>query len=159
MRRFEIARGFEDRGVILPTRSTEGSAGYDIRALTPLKKPVEIKPLETYVFDTGIKACMEKDEVLKIYIRSSVGIKKHLILSNAVGIIDADYYSNPKNDGHIMLSVTNISTTIQVIENNERIAQGIFMKYLITDDDNVTEERVGGIGSTNYEGYTEQRTA
>ena len=94
MRKFEVAKGFENRGVILPTRATEGSAGYDIRVLTPDKKSIEIKPLEGYVFDTGIKACMGKDEVLKIYIRSSVGIKKHLILSNVVGIIDSDFYNN-----------------------------------------------------------------
>ena len=159
MRKFEVAKGFENRGVILPTRATEGSAGYDIRVLTPDKKSIEIKPLEGYVFDTGIKACMGKDEVLKIYIRSSVGIKKHLILSNVVGIIDSDFYNNPENDGHIRVSVTNVSSSVQVIENNERIAQGIFVKYLTTEDDNVRVSRVGGIGSTNYEGYTEQRTA
>ena len=92
MRKFEVAKGFEDKDIILPTRATEGSAGYDIRVLTPGKKSIEIKPLESYVFDTGIKAYMEKDEVLKIYIRSSVGIKKHIILSNCVAIIDARRY-------------------------------------------------------------------
>ena len=149
MRRFEVAKGFDNQGVILPTRATNGSAGYDIRVLIPNGKPVEIKPFENYIFNTGIKACMEKDEVLKIYVRSSIGIKRHLILSNVVPIIDSDYYNNPKNDGHIMLSVTNISNSTQIIENNERIAQGIFVKYLTTDDDNVNKIREGGIGSTN----------
>ena len=149
MRRFEVAKGFENCSVILPTRATEGSAGYDIRVLTPNDTTVEIKPLESYVFDTGIKACMEKNEVLKIYIRSSIGIKKHLILSNCVGIIDSDFYNNSKNDGHIRISVTNVSGSVQIIENNERIAQGIFVKYLTTEDDNTDKIREGGIGSTN----------
>jgi len=149
MRRFEIARGFENRGIILPTRATAGSAGYDIRVLTPDNKPVEIMPNESYIFDTGIKVCMEKDEMLNVYIRSSVGIKKHLILSNCVAVIDSDFYNNMDNDGHIRFGVTNISNVVQVIENNERIAQGVFVKYLVTDVDNADDVRIGGIGSTD----------
>lgn len=149
MRGFEVAKGFEDKGVILPTRSTKGSAGYDICVLTEDGKDKIILPFDKVLFHTGIKAYMEEDEVLQIYVRSSVGIKKGCTLANSTGIVDSSYYGNISNDGEIMLVLVNNTNHIVTIENNERIAQGIFMKYLITDDDNVTKERVGGIGSTN----------
>ena len=87
LRGFEVVSSFEDKGVILPTRSTVGSAGYDIRVLCD--EPVIIMPHTTHIFDTGIKAYMQEDEVLMVYVRSSVGIKKHLRLANSTGIIDA----------------------------------------------------------------------
>lgn len=159
MRKFEVAKGFENHGVVLPTRATEGSAGYDIRILIDTGVPRKILPHEKVLFHTGVKVCMEEDEVLQIHVRSSVGIKKNLTLVNNTGIIDSSYYGNPQNDGEIMIVLYNNSDEVAVVENNERVAQGIFMKYLTTDDDNVSVSRVGGIGSTNYEGYTEQRTA
>lgn len=84
-----------------------------------------------------------------IYIRSSVGIKKGLVLSNGTGVIDADYYSNPDNDGNIGISLLNTMNEDIVIEAGEKIAQGIFVGYLVADDDQATAERVGGFGSTN----------
>lgn len=145
MRKFAVAKGFEDKGVILPTRSTTGSAGYDIRVLNG----ATILPNEKIIFDTGVKAYMEDDEVLMIYIRSSAGIKRGLSLTNGTGIIDSSYVDNPQNDGHIMLAIVNNSSVPVVIENNERVAQGVFVKYLTTDDDNVIAKRKGGIGSTS----------
>lgn len=147
MRRFTVAKGFENKGVILPTRATGGSAGYDIRVLDG----ATILPHEKVIFHTGVKAYMEKDEVLMIYIRSSSAIKKGLSLANSVPVIDSDFADSEETDGEIMLAIVNNSSMPVVIENNERIAQGIFMKYLTTDDDNVVVERTGGIGSTNYE--------
>ncbi len=91
---------------------------------------------------------MEKDEVLLVFPRSSLGKKKGLILTNSVAVIDADYYSNPNNDGHIMINLFNFSNTDQTIEKGERFAQGIFIKYLTTDDDQTTKTREGGFGST-----------
>ena len=97
LRGFEVVSSFEDKGVILPTRSTVGSAGYDIRVLCD--EPVIIAPHTTHIFDTGIKAYMQEDEVLMVYVRSSIGIKRHLCLANNVGIIDSSYYENPTNYG------------------------------------------------------------
>ena len=92
---------------------------------------------------------MQDDEVLLINIRSSVGIKKSIVLSNIQGVIDSDFYSNPTNDGEIMIALTNIGDKVQVIEPNARVAQGIFMKYLVADKDEVVnEKRTSGIGST-----------
>lgn len=142
MRKFEVVTGFEN--VKLPKRATKGSAGYDFCVL----EGGVIPPHQSRIFTTGVKACMNEDEVLFLFIRSSLGIKKHLTLSNSTAVIDADFYNNPKNEGHILISLHNNSDVIQQIEAGERIAQGIFQKYLITDDDDVEAERNGGIGST-----------
>lgn len=145
MRKFEVVTGYEEVAK-LPKRSTKHSAGYDFHTTNSL--PVLILPQKTVVFDTGIKVSMESDEVLVMHIRSSVGIKRGLILSNCTGVIDADYYNNPDNEGHIRIALTNIGDVAQTIKPREKIAQGIFIKYFLTDDDDVSTERVGGIGST-----------
>lgn len=149
MRGFEIVSGYEEKVKELPKRATVGSAGYDIRVLTPDGKSVVIPPRGRITFATGLKAYMEKDEVLQLYIRSSVGMKRGLVLSNAVAVVDSDFYNNPDNEGHIRVGLLNTSNESQIIENNERIAQGIFTKFLVADNDNTVETRVGGIGSTN----------
>ncbi len=98
---------------------------------------------------TGVKAYMQEDEVLYIYNRSSGPLKRFLSESNAVGIIDSDYYSNPSNDGHIFVQFINFGLGEQKIKKGEKIAQGIFSKYLITDDDSAEGIRTGGHGSTD----------
>lgn len=146
MRKFEIAKGFEDRGVVLPQRKTAKSAGYDIIALTD--EDVYVHPGMSVNLETGVKACMEDDEVMLLFIRSSLGIKKGITLSNSCAVIDADYYNNPDNDGHFILNVINTSNEVQCIPARSRVAQAIFVKYLTVDDDKATGERIGGIGST-----------
>ena len=146
MRKFEIAKGFEDKGVIIPQRKTAKSAGYDIVALT--NEDVYLSPGQSVNLATGLKACMEDDEVMLLFIRSSLGIKKGITLSNSCAVIDADYYNNPNNDGHFILNVINTSNEVQCIPARSRVAQAVFVKYLTVDDDNATGERVGGIGST-----------
>lgn len=145
MRRFEIVAGYEDVAK-LPTRNDKGSCGYDFHITRDYD--TYVKPQETVYFETGIKACFPEDEVLMIYVRSSMGFKKQLVLSNGTGIIDSSFYNNPDNEGHIHIAITNIGDKTQVIPPRAKIAQGIFMKYLVTDDDNAEGERVGGIGST-----------
>jgi dUTP pyrophosphatase len=142
-------RAIEKYGEVnIPKRGTSKSAGYDIESI----EDAEIEPNTIKMVSTGLKAYMMDDEVLKIYIRSSLAIKKGLTLANNVGIIDADYYDNPSNEGHIMVALTNMSDMPVTIKKGERIAQGIFEKYLMTDTDEIlSNERVGGIGSTNIE--------
>ena len=147
MRKFEIAKGFEDRGVVLPQRKTAKSAGYDIIALTD--EDVYVHPGMSVNLETGVKACMEDDEVMLLFIRSSLGIKQGLTLSNSCGVIDADYYNNPDNDGHFTLNIINTGNSVQRIPARSRVAQAVFVKYLTVDDDNATGERIGGIGSTD----------
>ena len=134
---------YED--IILPKRSTKNSAGYDFYSLYD----ITIKPNERVVIPTGIKVCMNKNEFLGIYIRSSLGFKYNIRMCNQVGIIDADYYNNKDNEGHIFVCLQNESDKEVVIKKGDRFVQGIFMSYLITDDDCATDTRNGGIGSTN----------
>ena len=131
--------------VLLPLRGTSKSAGYDFYS----NDTVTIKPGEKYLFWTDIKAYMLPQEVLEIFVRSSIAIKKGLILCNQVGIIDADYHNNKSNDGNIGICLRNISNDDAVIKKEERIAQGIFKRFLISDNCNSDEDRTGGIGHTN----------
>lgn len=143
-RGFEIAKGFEQLKPLLPIRKTKKSAGYDLALL----EKIQLNPGETKLAKTGIKAYMLEDEVLELYIRSSIAYKKKIVLANNVGIIDADYYNNEDNDGHIMLALINLSSEVVTFSKGEFIAQGIFKKYLTVDDDQVEFVRTGGFGST-----------
>ena len=135
-----------DNNVILPRRGTAYSAGYDFYA--PYR--VEIQPDETVVILTGVKCVLNDTDVLMLYPRSSMGFKYGIQLVNTVGIIDADYYNNPSNEGHIMIGIKNTGTKTVVIEKGDRFAQGIITEFKITDDDEpVSEVRKGGIGSTD----------
>lgn len=144
MRGFKVAKGFENSSIILPKRQTKNSAGYDFYVASD----TIIKAHSVALIPTGVKAYMESDEVLKIYVRSSMPLKRKITLSNNVGIIDSDYYENPDNDGHIMIQVLNFGDSDVLIKKDERIAQGVFLKYLLADDDNTSESRLGGFGST-----------
>lgn len=129
----------------LPTRSTAGSAGYDF------KSPISftLNPGETIKIPTGIRARMEEGWVLMIYPRSGLGFKYRLQLNNTVGVIDSDYY-NSDNEGHIFIKITNDSNEGKVLNVNEGdgFAQGIFMPFGITEDDECEAVRNGGFGST-----------
>ncbi len=156
MRKFEfvnrmISTGYEMRetGINLPIRKTKYSAGYDIEAAEDTIIPAYKSGIKPTLVKTGVKALMQDDEVLLLYNRSSNPKKKNLILANGVGVIDKDYYGNPDNDGEIMFAFYNIGDEDITIKKGEAIGQGIFQKYLITDNDNSTGERIGGFGSTD----------
>jgi dUTP pyrophosphatase len=144
MRGFKIVKAYIDKNITLPERKTKMSAGYDIAAADDVIVP----PRCVRLVPTGLKAYMGEDEYLGIHIRSSLAIKKGLSLINGQGIIDADYYDNPDNEGHIMLAVVNFGELACTIKKGERVAQGIFYKYLTADGDAAEEKRTGGFGST-----------
>lgn len=201
MIKFEIVKEYEGKQINLPTRSTVGSAGYDIEAaedilipsyinsirrgadfydyeyaltdsstarkhvpyfksntvvckdrefddLKNVKYTVKHSKLRTMV-PTGLKVIMPRDVVLKIYPRSSIGSNCLLVLANQTGIIDSDYYNNPDNEGHIFIPILNLFPYDIKIKKGEKIAQGIFEHYLITDDDTADNKRIGGFGSTD----------
>ena len=128
----------------LPKRGSKNSAGYDF--FSPIN---EIIPAHgTVKIPTGIKAYMQPDEVLMIYPRSSIGFKTNIRLSNTTGVIDSDYYNNPDNEGHMWIKFYNPTDEEYHIYIGDKIAQGIFTKFLVTDDDNADQERTGGLGST-----------
>ena len=132
----------------LPKRSTNHSAGYDIKSIVN----ETIKPGESKIIKTGLKVAMNPDEVFYIIDRSSLGFKYDITLSNSVGVIDSDYYNNEDNEGHFSVKLINHGDKEFKINIGDRIAQGIFMKYLIVDDEEkIDKKRKGGIGSTNKE--------
>ena len=148
-RGFEIAKGFEDKNINLPVRKTKYSAGYDIEAAEDCIIPAFKLGQAPTLIKTGLKSYMQDDEYLMLCNRSSNPKKKGLILANSVGIVDSDYYENPDNDGHIMFAFFNIKAEDVEIKKGECIGQGIFQKFLTTDDDSAEGERIGGFGSTN----------
>ncbi len=149
IRGFEIAKGFEDKNINLPIRKTKYSAGYDIEAAEDVTIPSFKKGTNPTLIKTGLKAYMQDDEMLLLYNRSSNPKKKGLILANSVGVVDKDYYGNSDNDGHIMFAFYNIKEEDIEIKKGEVIGQGIFQKYLVTDNDSAEGERKGRFGSTN----------
>lgn len=128
-----------------PKRSTFKSAGYDFFAI----EKFTLKPQEIKIIPTGIKTKFKDDEVLLIFVRSSMGFKYNIRLCNQVGIVDADYYNNEDNEGHIFIALQNQGDKDFTVEQGKAFAQGIFTKFLVTTNDNVENERKGGIGSTN----------
>ena len=148
-RGFEICKGFEDKDINLPVRKTARSAGYDMEAAEDIVVPKFSLGAKPTLIPTGLRAYMEDDEVLYLYNRSSNPKKKGLILANSVGVVDSDYYGNPDNDGHIMFAFYNIKDEDITIKKGEAIGQGVFAKYLVTDDDQAIGERTGGFGSTD----------
>jgi len=150
-----MARGFQivgDRfvqlcrlGPLLPIKADGGSAGNDFYALDTKV----ISPGDTTIFITNVKAYMEPDEVLMMFVRSSIGIKRRLMLGNGTGIIDSSYYNNPDNDGNILIALHNYGDLPVTIQAGERIAQGIFVKYLNADAyTTMADSRIGGLGSS-----------
>ena len=131
----------------IPKRATAHSAGYDF--FSPID--FELNPGETIKIPSGIKVELDDDKFLSVVPRSSLGFKYRLQLDNTVGIIDADYYNNSNNEGHIFIKMTNDTNSDKVvkIKKGEAIAQGIILQYFLTNDDDATAIREGGIGSTD----------
>ena len=147
IRGFEIAKGFEN--INLPERKTKASAAYDIEAAEDTIIPAFKPGMKPTLIKTGLKAYMQEDEVLLIVPRSSGPKKQGILFPHSTGVIDADYYENIDNDGHIFIQCINIKDTDVVIKKGETIAQAIFQKFLIVDNDNAEGKRTGGFGSTD----------
>lgn len=139
-----MLRGFlkvnENLDTKLPERQTKASAGYDFYVI----EDVTIPPQSVVMLPTNVKAYMQEDEVLMLYARSSLAIKKGLILQNTTGIIDSDFFPL-----EIKIALKNTTNEPVTLLKNERSAQGIFIKYLVSDNGNLDKTRDGGIGSTN----------
>lgn len=174
-RGFKVVAAKANDGLHIPKRQTKQAAGYDfeaaedftlpsiwkcnfIKALWKIHQQKQLttdeitngdQSLKPYLVPTGIKAYMQPNEVLLLVNRSSGPLKRRLVLPNGIGVIDADYYDNPANEGEIFVQLINYGLTDYHIKKGERIAQGIFVPYLTADDEETPQaDREGGFGST-----------
>lgn len=140
----EIVKMYE--AIIMPQRATVASAGYDFH--TPFS--FVLKPGETIKIPTGIRCRMDEDYALFLFPRSGLGFKFRLQLNNTIGVVDSDYYGSD-NEGHIFVKLTNDSNEGKVVDlkSGDGFAQGIFLQYGITEDDEADGVRNGGFGSTS----------
>ena len=175
MFKFEKVSRFKNEDFNLPTRATAESAGYDFIVAediilepyylirnrlrnVPVNEPLSLEEVakitkaeqaKPALVSTGVKCTMPSNYYLQLSVRSSCPLKNWLIMANGVGVIDADYYDNPDNEGEIFFQIINLSPFHIHLKKGDRIGQGIFLPYHIADDDNVTEKRNGGFGSTS----------
>lgn len=149
VRGFEVAKGFEDKGINLPVRKTKYSAGYDVEAAEDVVVPAFKPGMKPTLVKTGLKAYCPTDEFYMLCNRSSNPGKRGLVMANSVGIIDSDYYENEDNDGHFMYAYYNFFDHDVEIKKGDVIGQVIFMKYFTVDNDNAEGKRKGGFGSTS----------
>ena len=179
MAKFEKVSRFADVDLAMPVRKTADSAGYDLvvaqDTVIPSYKNVigKISPFWDYIgtqkmfelnqiaqltktftakptlVSTGMKCKLDPGTYLELSVRSSTPLKYWLLMANGVGIIDADYYNNPDNEGEIFLQLINLSPYDIQLKQGDVLGQGIIKQYLTTEDDAATGERVGGFGSTN----------
>ena len=147
-RGFEIAKGYEDKDIHIPVRKTKHSAGYDVEAAEDVVIPPFKFGMKPTLIPTGLKAYCQDDEFYMLVNRSS-GPKKGFVMSNSIGIIDADYYGNETNDGHFFFQYYNFKDEDLVIKKGDVIGQVIFQKYLTVDNDQAEGVRTGGFGSIN----------
>jgi dUTP pyrophosphatase len=151
LRRFEYVNrvkstGYETKepGFELPKRSTKCSAGYDF----VVPEDTVCKSHQITMVKSGVKAYFPDDETLLLFNRSSNPKKKGLIILNGVGVVDADYSDNEDNEGEIAGLFYNMRDEDITLKAGEKMMQGVFVKYGITDDDNAEGKRCGGFGST-----------
>ena len=174
--KFEVVSKYADAGINLPVRKTAKSAGYDfevaedivipsyhkliydladyadtsgVRSLEEVSTITKRTKAKPTLVPTGIKCEIPDGFYLELSPRSSCPLKHWLILANSVGIIDADYYNNPDNEGHIYFQFINLSPFGIQLHKGDAIGQGILKKYYVTDDDAADGFRAGGFGSTD----------
>ena len=187
----KISKYASDDMVIVPSRKTTQSAGYDFYAAEDTIIPPFVEIMEDALIEdakargakyktvqdfmekeypyslekiakiskeykakvalvpTGIKCKIPDGYFLQLSPRSSLPLKHWLIMANGVGIIDADYYNNPDNEGHIYFQLINLLPVPVVIKKGDCFGQGILMKYYTGEEDEVLNTREGGFGSTN----------
>ena len=145
-RGFQVVEEYQKQNVIIPQRKTANSAGYDIASAVD----VDLPPHKVTLVPTGLKAYMQPHEYLGLYVRSSLALQHQVCCINSVGVIDADYYNNEANEGHIMVALINHDEEPVHITKGMRVAQGIFTPYLTVDGDEAGTgaSRQGGFGST-----------
>lgn len=148
-RGFEIVKDYKNKDIHIPVRKTARSAAYDLEAAEDIVLPSFKKGMKPTLIPTGLKAYMQDDEMLLLIPRSSSPKKQGISFPHSIGVIDADYYNNIDNEGHIYVQCINLKERDVTIKKGDTICQAIFQKFLIIDGDQASGERVGGFGSTD----------
>jgi dUTP pyrophosphatase len=130
-----------DSTVTLPAYGTDESAGFDLAAAHDLVVP----PRQIVLVRTGLVIEVPTGHFLAIFARSSTPLKRGLIVSNGVGVIDPDY-SGP--DDEVMIQVLNITDAPVQVRRGDRIAQGIVLQ-----SPRVSWEEVSGIREVTRGGF------
>lgn len=130
-------------GIKLPRRATVGSAGHDISI--PFSASIESN--SSLKIPTGIRCKMNDGYVMLVFPRSSLGIKKGLVILNTIPVIDSDYY-NADNEGHIFICIKNTSNNMMELSEGDNIVQAVFVPFGVSDIEGINTKRVGGLGST-----------
>ena len=136
---------YEEKQTKMPVRATKNSCGYDF--YSPID--ITIKPMQSELIWTNVKAQFNEGEMLKLFVTSKMG-NKHIMLANGTGIIECDYFENPSNDGNLGFRLLNLGSEDYVIKRGDKIGQGVFTYFLKCDnEEEVTTVRTGGFGSTS----------
>lgn len=131
----------EYKNIILPSRATTGSAGYDF--YLPHNASFGKTPMR---IATGIRARIDPGYVLILFPRSGLGFKHGFRLMNTAGVIDSDYF-NADNEGHIIVKA--MCDESFRIPKGDRFVQGVLLPYGIATNDHILmNQRTGGFGST-----------
>ena len=141
---YEKDSSYDWDSVLLPKRATAGSAGYDFFA----PADIELRPGETLSVPTGIRARIDAGWVLMLFPRSGLGFRYRLQLNNTVGVVDSDYF-DALNEGHIFIKLHNAGDRVVRVAAGEAFAQGVFVPFGLTEDDDASARRTGGFGSTD----------
>ena len=141
---YEKDSSYDWDSVLLPKRATAGSAGYDFFA----PADIELRPGETLSVPTGIRARIDAGWVLMLFPRSGLGFRYRLQLNNTVGVVDSDYF-DALNEGHIFIKLHNAGDRAVRVAAGEAFAQGVFVPFGLTEDDDASARRTGGFGSTD----------
>ena len=148
-RGFEVVKGYEDKDIHLPVRKTKLAAAYDVEAAEDVVIPAFKLGQKPFLVPTGLKAYCNEDEFYLLFNRSSGPGKRGLVLANSVGVVDADYYGNESNDGHLFFAFYNFFDHDVKINKGDAIGQVVFQKFLLVDNDTAEGVRTGGFGSTD----------
>lgn len=130
----------------LPSYSTPGSAGMDLRAC--LDESLNLAPAETSLIPTGIAIFVSDPGYAALILpRSGLGHKHGIVLGNLVGLIDSDY------QGELMISAWNRGASNFAIEPGDRIAQLVVVpvqqvEFNIVSEFLSTDRGAGGFGSS-----------
>ena len=118
------------KDAIIPEQATNGSVGFDLRIVLPFDEQeqqqiskIKLNPNESIKLSTELIFELPEGYFMQINPRSSMGIKKGLVLQNTTGILDSDYR------GICYLFVKNTSDKVIEIEHQERLAQAIILPY------------------------------